>query len=47
MDVQKNNSTMVGETPAVESDKAISVDISVGEDKGKVRVDEIIVNKIS
>lgn len=42
----KNDSIMVDKTPTLESTKVTSVDVSDGEDKGKVKVDELIVNQI-
>lgn len=47
MDVPKHNSTVVDETPIVESDKETGVDTSIGKDKGKVKVDERIMKKNS
>lgn len=39
MDVPKNNSIVIDETPSVESDKALGVNVSVGKYKGKGKVD--------
>lgn len=46
VDVPKNDSIMVDETPTVESDKVIGVDISIGEDTCKGKVYEPKVKKI-